>query len=48
VQAVLDLLGREVRAFALVASDDDARGGHSRQTGESECFPDLHEERIPR
>jgi hypothetical protein len=48
VQPILDLGRRELAPLALVASDDDSCGGDAGQTGESECLPDLHEERIPR
>jgi hypothetical protein len=48
MEPVLDLGRGEHGPLSLVAGDDDSRGGDTRKPGESECLPDLHEERIPR
>jgi hypothetical protein len=45
-QAGPDLVGRQLRAPALVAGDDGPGGGNSGEPGEAEHLPQLHDATI--
>ena len=44
VEASTDLLGSQLRPLPLLADDDDTRSGDTGEAGETDSFPEVHDQ----
>ncbi len=44
VEASTDLLGRQLRPLPLLTDDDDTRSGDTGEAGETDSFPEVHDQ----
>lgn len=44
VEASTDLLGRQLRPLPLLADDDDTRSGDTGEAGQTDSFPEVHDQ----